>query len=211
MPFDSCAGGGGRIDIHILTFAHAYCRDDAQMFEHPEELAQNITLNSTPYMPFTAGDTFTVPPFDTYGFLSCMASTTVFSPPAIQGMFLSRDPSDEEIAWYNKMLKAADRVRDYFFGDFYALTPDVIDGSDIYAGYQLNRPDQGDGFFLLFRREACPEDSFNLSLRAIDPEASYLVEDFDGKTFLMKGAALAGQTLTFPEPRSYRFLFYKKL
>ena len=211
MPFDSCAGGGGRIDIHILTFAHAYCRDDAQMFEHPEELAQNITLNSTPYMPFTAGDTFTVPPFDTYGFLSCMASTTVFSPPAIQGMFLSRDPSDEEIAWYNRMLKAADRVRDYFFGDFYALTPDAIDGSDIYAGYQLNRPDQGDGFFLLFRREACPEDSFNLSLRAIDPEASYLVEDFDGKTSLMKGAALARQTLTFPEPRSYRFLFYKKL
>ena len=211
MPFDSCAGGGGRIDIHILSYAHAYCRDDAQMFEHPEELAQNITLNSTPYMPFTAGDTFTVPPFDTYGFLSCMASTTVFSPPAIQGMFLSRDPFDEEIAWYSKMLKTADRVRDYFFGDFYALTPEALDGSDIYAGYQLNRPDKEDGFFLLFRRELCPEDTFSLRLRGIDPEAVYSVEDFDGGISLMKGSKLASQMLKFTEPRSFRLVFYKKV
>ena len=125
-------------------------------------------------------------------------------------MFLSRDPDADEIAWYNKMLKAVDRVRDYFFGDFYALTPAVIEGSDIYAGYQLNRPDKGDGFFMLFRREACPESSFNLRLRAIDPKAKYVVEDFDGKTVVMKGADLAVQTLSFPEPRSYRFVFYKK-
>ena len=211
MLFDSCAGGGGRIDIHIMTYAHGNCRDDAQMFEHPEELAQNITLNSTPYLPFTAGDTFTVPPFDTYGFLSCIASTTVFTPPAIQGMFLSRDPSEEEIAWYRKMLKTADRVRDYFFGDFYALTHEAFDGSDIYAGYQLNRPDRGDGFFIVFRREACPDGSFDLRLRAIDPKATYRVEDFDGKVRRMKGTALASQTLSFPEPRSYKFIFYEKL
>ncbi len=211
MPFDCCAGGGGRIDIHIMSYAHAYCRDDAQMFEHPEELAQIITLNSTPYLPFTAGDTFTVPPFDTYGFLSCMAATTVFSPPAIQGMFLNRDPSAKEIAWYTKLLKTADRFRDYFFGDFYALTHEALDGPDIYAGYQLNLPDKGEGFYMVFRRESCPDDSFNLRLRAIDPKATYRVEDFDGKVKRMKGSALATQVLSFPEPRSYKLVFYKKL
>jgi len=48
-------------------------------------------------------------------------------------------------------------------------------------------------------------------LKAADRVRDYFFGDFYGKSFLMKGAALARQTLTFPEPRSYRFLFYKKL
>ncbi len=211
MLLENCAGGGTRMDIHMMTYAHSYCRDDAHMFDHPEELTQNITLNSTPYVPFTGGETFKVPVFDTYCWLSCLGATTVFSPTDFQGMFLNREPSEEEIAWFNRMLKVVDRIRDYYFGDFYALTGGVIDGSDIYAGYQLNLPDQGEGFFMLFRREQCPEDTFHLRLRGIDPEAVYSVEDFDGGICLMKGSKLASQVLTFAEPRSYKLVFYKKV
>lgn len=211
MLLENCAGGGTRMDIHMMTYAHSYCRDDAHMFEHPEELTQNITINSTPYIPFTGGETFKVPVFDTYCFLSCLGASTVFTPTDFQGMFLSREPSQEEIVWFDRMLKAVDRVRDYYFGDFYSLTQGALDGSDIYAGYQLNLPEQGEGFFMLFRREQCPEDTFYLRLRGIDPEASYSVEDFDGGISLMKGSQLAAQVLRFAEPRSYRFVFYKKL
>ena len=211
MLLENCAGGGTRMDIHMMTYAHSYCRDDAHMFDHPEELTQNITLNSTPYIPFTGGETFKVPVFDTYAFLSCLGAGTVFTPTDFQGMFLSRDPSREEIAWFTRMLKAADKVRPYFLGDFYALTHEAFDGPDIYAGYQLNRPEAGEGFFILFRREKCPEDTFRLQLRGIDPDAGYYVEDFDGGSCLMKGSSLAAQTLSFAEPRSYRFVFYKKV
>ena len=211
MLLENCAGGGTRMDIHMMTYAHSYCRDDAHMFDHPEELTQNITLNSTPYIPFTGGETFKIPPFDTYGFLSCLGSSTVFTPTDFQGMFLTREPSEEEIAWFNRMLKAVDKVRDYYFGDFYALTHEAFDGPDIYAGYQLNLPDKGEGFFMLFRREQCPEDTFFLRLRGIDPEAYYTVDDFDGGTSVVKGAQLATQTLRFAEPRSYKFVFYKKV
>ena len=145
--------------------------------------------------------------FDTYCWLSCLGASTVFSPTDFQGMFLNREPSEEEIAWFNRMLKVVDRIRDYYFGDFYALTGGVIDGSDIYAGYQLSLPDQGEGFFMLFRREQCPEDTFHLRLRGIDPEAVYSVEDFDGGICLMKGSKLASQVLTFAEPRSYKLVF----
>ena len=211
MLLENCAGGGTRMDIHMMTYAHSYCRDDAHMFDHPEELTQNITLNSTPYVPFTGGETFKVPVFDTYCFLSCLGASTVFSPTDFQGMFLNREPSEEEIAWFNRMFKVVDRIRDYYFGDFYALTGGVIDGSDIYAGYQLNLPEKGKGFFILFRREQCPEDQFYLRLRDIDPEASYSVEDFDGGVCLMKGSKLAGQLLHFAEPRSYKLVFYQKI
>ena len=211
MLLENCAGGGTRMDIHMMTYAHSYCRDDAHMFDGPEELTQNITLNSTPYIPFTGGETFKVPVFDTYCFLSCLGASTVFSPTDFQGMFLNREPSAEEIAWFDRMLKVVDRIRDYYYGDFYALTGGIIDGSDIYAGYQLNRPETGEGFFMLFRREQCPEDTYFLRLRGIDPEAVYSVEDFDGGLCLMKGSQLASQVLKFAEPRSYRLVFYKKV
>ena len=211
MLLENCAGGGTRMDIHMMTYAHSYCRDDAHMFDRPEELTQNITLNSTPYVPFTGGETFKVPVFDTYCFLSCLGASTVFTPTDFQGMFLNREPSDREIAWFDRMLKVVDKIRDYYFGDFYALTPGIPDGSDIYAGYQLDRPDTGEGFFMLFRRAQCPEDTFYLRLRGIDPEAIYSVEDFDGGICLMKGSQLASQVLKFAEPRSYRLVFYKKV
>ena len=211
MLLESCAGGGTRIDIHMMSYAHSYCRDDAHMFDRPEELTQNITLNSTPYLPFTGGETFKIPVFDTYGFLSCLGASTVFTPTDFQGMFLTREPSKEEIAWFSRLLKTVDRIRDYYFGDFYVLTPDVPDGSDIYAGYQLNLPDKGKGFFMLFRREQCPEDTFRLRLRDIDPDASYRVEDFEGEISTMKGSQLAEQVLKFAEPRSYKLVFYDKM
>ncbi|MBQ9888205.1 MAG: alpha-galactosidase [Bacteroidales bacterium] len=211
MLLESCAGGGTRIDIHMMTYAHSYCRDDAHMFDHPEELTQNITINTTPYLPFTGGETFKVPVFDTYCFLSCLGSTAVFTPTDFQGMFLSREPSEKEIAWFDRMLRVVDRVRHYYLGDFYALTTYALDGSDIYAGYQLDLPDSGEGFFMLFRREKCPDDTFNLRLRGIDPQATYSVEDFDGGTCLMEGSQLATQMLKFAEPRSYKLVFYKKI
>lgn len=210
MLMESCAGGGRRLDIHIMSYAHSYCRDDAHMFANPEELTQNITLNSTPYVPFTGGETFMIKPFDTYGFLSCLGASTVFTPTDFQGMFLHREPSSEEISWFEKMLKTTDRIRKYYFGDFYALTGGVLDGSDIYAGYQLNDLGKGEGFFIVFRRQECPEDSFQLKLRGIDPDAAYTVEEFEGGTAVVKGSDLARQTLIFPEPRSYKLVFYKK-
>ncbi|MBR4372084.1 MAG: hypothetical protein IKS92_13625, partial [Victivallales bacterium] len=90
------------------------------------------------------------------------------------------------------------------------LTDASYDGSDIYCGYQLNDAKKGEGFFSLFRRVACPEDTFHLKLRGIDPEATYVVEEFEGKTVEMKGSDFARQTLTFDKPRTYKVVFYKK-
>ena len=56
------------------------------------------------------------------------------------------------------------------------------------------------------------QDSFivHLKLRGIDPDATYVVEEFEGQTVEMKGSDFARQTLTFPKPRTYKVVFYKK-
>ncbi|MBQ0114916.1 MAG: hypothetical protein KBT10_03485, partial [Bacteroidales bacterium] len=104
----------------------------------------------------------------------------------------------------------ANRVRPLFMGDFYALTDNTFEGPDQFAGYQLNDTKTGEGFFMLFRRKACTEDSFYLKLQGIDPDATYVVEQFEGETKEMKGSDFARQILTFDAPRTYKLVFYKK-
>lgn len=210
MMFENCASGGTRMDIEMMSRAHSYCRDDAHMFPNCDELTQNITMSSTVYAPFTGGETFTVPVYDTYAFLSRIGAGTVFTPSDFNGMILRREPDDKEINWFRSMLGIANRVRPLFFGDFYCLTDNAYEASDIFCGYQLNEMKSGKGFAMIFRRQKCAEKTFQLKLRGIDSEATYFVEEFEGSKKEMKGAELAGQTLTFDVPRSYKLIFYEK-
>lgn len=210
MMFENCSGGGRRMDIEMMSRSHSYCRDDAHMFPGMDDMTQNITLNSTAYIPFTGGETFACPIFDTYSWLSHMAAGTVFTPTDFDGMFLRREPDQKEIDWFTKMLTVSNRVRPLFFGDFYPLTHEAFDSPAIYCGYQLDEKESGKGFFIIFRRDQCQESEFELRLKDIDPKATYIVEQFEGKTKKMKGCDLARQTLTFNEPRSYKLFFYSK-
>lgn len=205
LQFENCASGGTRMDIEMMSRAHSYCRDDAQMWGECDNLTQNITLNSTSYVPFTGGETFTVPVFDDYAFLSRLGATTVFTPSDFDGMFLTRNPSEEEIAWFNRMFGAADRMRGHYFGDFFRLTDDRPDG---FCGYQLASEDGG--FYMMFRREDCRDSEYHIRLSGIDPSAEYVVEEFGGKTRKMKGCRLASHILTLSEPRTCKLVFYRK-
>ncbi|MBQ0116121.1 MAG: alpha-galactosidase, partial [Bacteroidales bacterium] len=100
MMFENCASGGTRTDIEMMSRAHSYCRDDAQMWPNCDELTQNITINSTPYVPFTGGETFSVELYDNYAFLSRLGAGTVFTPSDFGGMILKREPSEKEIKWF---------------------------------------------------------------------------------------------------------------
>ena len=211
MLMENCASGGRRMDYVMMSLAHSYCRDDAHMVKNCDELTQNITLTSTPYIPFTGGETFTVPVYDTYAFLSRLGAGTVFTPTDFDGMFIERDPVEKEVKWFDLMLNTAGRVRQYFMGDFYALTDPAANGSDVYCAYQLDDPKSAAGFFAVFRRAECPEEHFHLRLNAIDPAAQYEVESFDGEKTRMTGRALADQLLDFPEKRTCKLIFYKRI
>ncbi len=211
MLLENCASGGRRMDFEMMSRAHSYCRDDAHMVKNCDNLTQNITLTSTPYIPFTGGETFTVPVFDTYAFFSRLGAGTVFTPTDFNHMIMERDASPEELEWFNLVLGVASRVREYFMGDFHALTNPADNGADVFCAYQLNDLDKGAGFYAVFRRDQCPDDHFQLRLNGIEPEARYEVETFDGKMTVMTGTQLASQNLEFPRPHTCQLVFYRKI
>ena len=211
LLIENCAAGGRRMDYQLMSRSHSYCRDDAHMFKNCDELTQNITLNSTAYIPITGGETFTVPVFDDYAFLSRLAAGTVFSPTDFQGMLLKRTPSPEELEWFRKMFSHAKRIQRFFLGDYYILTDIPFDSSEIFCAYQLHLPESDEGFFTVFRRQDCPFEVFTPSLHAILPDATYAVEEMDGKTVELKGSQLASWTLRFDRPRTCRWFFYRKI
>ena len=210
MLIENCAAGGRRMDYQMMSRSHSYCRDDAHMFKDCDELTQNITLNSTAYIPITGGETFTVPVFNDYAFLSRLAAGTVFSPTDFQGMLLKRMPSLEELEWFRRMFSLAKRIQRFFLGDYYALTDNPFDSSEIYCAYQLHLPETSEGFFAVFRRKDCPIATFTPALHAINPDATYKVEEFNGETTQMSGKQLSFWNLQFDKPCTCRCFFYNQ-
>lgn len=219
---ENCASGGRRIDLEMVKRAHSYCRSD--WYIGPKEgdtcfnLGQDMTHNLTPYLPFQGGETNCVPNFDDYGFMSVMSSATVFTPTDLNGGIVSREFTPEETAWFKKMLGWAYRLKSYYEGDFYQLTDETYAVDDCWCAWSCDRPDQNEGFVIAFRRAKSEEASKTFHLPAIDVDAEYEVEFYDGsKKFYdgskkkMSGKELADLNVTLDAPRSFFLAVYKKI
>ena len=82
----------------------------------------------------------------------------------------------------------------YWYGDFYPLTR-ASTAPDAWAAYQFYRPDLNAGIVLAFRRGESKYPALEVSLRAINPKATYQVETIDSRartTKTMTGAELSG-------------------
>ena len=83
--------------------------------------------------------------------------------------------------------------RDYF-GDYYPLTEYNLNPRE-WLAWQFNCPEAGEGFVQAFRRDQCIYSKAQLKLRGLDPEATYIVKNYDetsqgrasGKELLEKG------------------------
>lgn len=86
------------------------------------------------------------------------------------------------------------RIRKYYAGNFYALTPVSTDHA-AWCILQYHRPNERDGMILAFRRPGAPEAVYNCALRDIDPTANYEVTPSPGyepqSPIRMDGTALA--------------------
>jgi alpha-galactosidase len=86
-------------------------------------------------------------------------------------------------------------VADFYYGDYYPLTP-YRTGSTEWMAWQFNRPEQGDGMVQAFRRPASSFECSRFRLRGLDAAARYGLVDFDtsGDT-VMSGRELMEQGL----------------
>ena len=96
------------------------------------------------------------------------------------------------------------RLRPFFYGDFYPLTPHSI-GDYVWMAYQFHREDLGQGMFLAFRRPNSSDLTARLKLRGLLPSGRYELnfEDTGNKQTFTGEALAAGIDVTIePAPGS---------
>jgi alpha-galactosidase len=82
-------------------------------------------------------------------------------------------PADYPRAELAKGIAEGKRLRPYWFGDFYPLSPVTLKTTD-WSVMQYHRPAEGDGIILAFRRDKAESD-LAVSPREIDPDGRYAV------------------------------------
>jgi len=164
LPIDTCASGGRRNDLETLRRAVPLWRSD---YAYEPAAMQQLTYGMALWIPYF-GTAFNS--LDPYIFRSQMA-------PAI-GIGLEAGRYEHGYERLQARIAEWRRVADYYYGDYYPLTPYRTESTD-WLAWQFDRPTNGDGMVQAFRR---PDSSFEVArfrLRGLDPQARYVVTNAD--------------------------------
>jgi len=103
-------------------------------------------------------------------------------------------------------------LRPYFYGDFYPLT-EYSTSDEAWTAFQWNRPEDGDGIILAFRRPLAPGAAINAVLQGLDPAGDYEVNFEDYGITLVKSAKelAAGLNLKIPEAPGSLLIKYRRV
>ena len=209
LVIDNCASGGRRLDYELCKRAFpVMCRSDyfCCQTDFGDATMQNMTLCLSRWLPVFSdslgtcaqcGRTHNVG--DTYHLRSAIACGVCVACPDF-------DMTEDEAAWYRKMLSEARRVRPFMSRDVWPLTGPSFSDKDLCA-WQAHDPDTDSGVILVFRRAECPVTDVTLTLRGLTAGKTYVCEDTDG----LPAAAIADGRLplALPAARTARIIFYR--
>ena len=164
LLIDTCASGGRRNDLETLRRAVPLWRTDYIL----EPVGtQCCTYGISFWIPFHGTG---VKDADPYLFRSMMS-------PYPNCLWDARrtDLNYDELRRLTSQWRA---VADCYAGDYYPLTDYSLNRTD-WIGWQFHRPDTGKGMVQVFRRENSIYRAVDMTLRGLDPEATYRVTDQD--------------------------------
>ena len=205
LLIDTCASGGRRNDLETLRRSVPLLRSDYPLTGfNPtcSEGQQCQTLGISLWMPFHGTG---MPLSDTYSMRSG------FVPAYRLGWDVRERKVDLDLL--RRTVAEFRQSERYLLGDFYPLATWSL-GKDVWAAWQYDRPEQGEGLVQAFRREDSPYEVARFRLCGLDAAASYSVIDLDkpGAPQHFSGRALMEQGLpiTLPNPRSSALLTYHR-
>jgi alpha-galactosidase len=202
LTIDNCSSGGRRIDLETVSRSYPLWQSDTQCCGKAMPVwDQNQTAGLSPWVPLHAAAVWGFSPY-------------VFRSIATTGANFVADPSKEPLDQEAKdAIEELRRLRPYWLGDYYPLMP-VSRDERHWAGWQFDRPDLGEGFAALFRREGSPYSVCEASLRGIDPDATYEVsygESYELRTETMRGSKLSKLNAEISTaPGSLMFIYRKR-
>jgi alpha-galactosidase len=199
LLIDNCASGGRRIDLETTSRSAPLWRTDYQYGEPNGYQCHTMSLNF--YLPVHGTAIYKT---DNYTFRSGLGATAV-SNWEITGK------NSESIPAIRQKISEFKRLRPYFYGDYFPLTP-VKTGDGDWMAYQLNRPAAHDGIIMAFRRNHSGEESIHVRLRGLDENADYELHFEDYNLRIVKsGRELSdGLELAIPLKPASLLVSYRK-
>jgi len=201
LIIDNCASGGRRIDLETVSRSSPFWRTDYNYGEPNGYQCHTFGLNY--YLPLHGTCNTNVSP---YYFLSSMSSTMVVD--------WDIGVSNISQAQFQKFIADFKRLRPFYYGDYYPLTPNInITSDNIWLAYQLNRPIQNDGIIIAFRRQNSFVESVNIKLRGLENNATYelFYEDYGIKVNKTGAELMQGLDITIPTKPASLLISYRKL
>ncbi len=230
LPFvDSCASGGGRNDLESMRRAIPLLRSDSDRVS--SSLRLSMTTSFMKWIPCCGASTKETTEQLVAGVPDLYVLRASYLPILNYGFEYFYDKTLD----YDLLRKGQhewNRVKPYFYGDFYVLTPwhpeQVTDCWTVFMFWNAEaeegethtgKEDCRGGVVLAFRQELCPEESVTVQLCGLCDDVEYEIIDIDAvmdcrrnSTGHIKGSQLkAGCTITLPEARSAAIMFIKPL
>jgi alpha-galactosidase len=199
LYIDTCASGGRRNDLETLRRSVPLLRSD---HFSPAESQQAHTMGIALWMPYYGSG---MHPGDVYWYRSCIF------PASRVGMDTRQ--KNQDYALLKKMIAEFHAVEQYLLGDFYPLTSHSL-ALDVWAAWQFDRPEMGEGIVQVFRRAESPYEVARFRLRGLDPEVTYRLHDFDQpQPREVRGRELLenGLLVNLPERRSSCLIRYQRV
>ena len=207
LIIDNCASGGRRLDLEMMKRSFPLWRSDAQCPANPTpETTQLNTVNFSNWLPYTGSGCGRV--YDTYlcrsSYSAGMGSNFGFSK---HDRF---DDDPEKLVWLNERIRELLRIRRFFAGDMYMLTPPTYDAVS-WCATEWFIPEMGEGMIQIFKREFSPYNVASFDLKGIDSAKTYVFEDIDGGSFEIGGKELCerGLSLAIEEKRVAKIFLFK--
>ncbi|HXI16660.1 MAG TPA: glycoside hydrolase family 36 protein [Chloroflexota bacterium] len=209
LCIDNCASGGRRLDLETGSRSVPLWRSDFSDVGGPSFGAglqvgdQMQTAGLSRWMPL---HTAAVWSFSPYAFRSAMSSGVVFY------CNIQRDDFPAQAA--RAAIAELKRLRPFFSGDFYNLSPLTVGYHD-WCSYQYHRPDLGEGFAMFLRRHQSPFTTMQTALRGIDAQAHYEVSfapDFEEAPHqILPGADLLRLMVSVPQAPGSLLMHYRRV
>lgn len=200
LLIDNCASGGRRIDLETTSRSAPLWRTDYHYGEPIGYQCHTYGLNL--WLPVHGTGSMQTEPFTSRSSLGAAV--------VINWKITSADFSIPEM----QLRKAEwEAVRPYFLEDYYPLTGfGDTTRDDIWLAYQLNRPSDGSGYVVAFRRGGAANPVCEVRLRGVDPSAKYLLHNADGGDPVeVRGKELMEHyALRLDQPRSSLLIKYDK-
>jgi len=211
MLIDSCASGGRRNDLETMRRSVPLWRSD---YAYEPIGHQCMTYGISLWLPYHGTGTVASVAAPYYGGGFTKVEPYAFWSNAAPSLGSGIDIRVREIdyAALRTLVGQWRQLSEFYYGDFYPLTPYTQDNRD-WIAWQFNVSARGEAAVQVFRRGESSSEECRLKLHALEPEASYTITAFGSpETSVATGRALMaeGWNVVLPDKPSTGVIVFRR-